>query len=212
MHELIETEKEFDRLSIVKPGQTSTSWAINVRIPLQELWVKKGKLSVYHQYCLFAGEGEIVNSRNYRPKIHKNCMAICFYCWKLVKINDKRGCIKAAGLLKDHWDHSCKIPRTKDRSACIIQTAYRNYRKRPTSFIKRVWEEVRNDDTPKEKKFLGMLGKEVIYSINMGYSSSISDYNSYGRFNSKLRQYKLYHQKSYSEHKRCQLWERLSQA
>jgi hypothetical protein len=46
----------------------------------------------------------------------------------------------------------------------------------------------------------------------MGYSSSISDYNSYGRFNSELRQYKLYFQNDYSEHKRCQLRERLSQA
>ncbi|PKK63321.1 hypothetical protein RhiirC2_855091 [Rhizophagus irregularis] len=33
-HELIETEKEFDRLSIVKPGQTLTSWAINVSYPV----------------------------------------------------------------------------------------------------------------------------------------------------------------------------------
>jgi hypothetical protein len=56
MHEMIETEKEFDRLSIVKPGQTLTSWAINVRIPLQELWAKKRKLSVYHIFCLFAGK------------------------------------------------------------------------------------------------------------------------------------------------------------
>jgi hypothetical protein len=169
IHEMIETEREFDKLSIVKPGQTLTSWAINVRIPLQELWAKKGKLSVYHQYCLFAEKGEIVNSRNCRPKIHKSCMAICFYCWKLVKINDKRGCIKAVDLLKNHWDLSCKIPITRDGSAHIIQMAYRNYRKRSTSFIKKVWEEVRNDDTSKEKKFLGMPHIDEIRSIKLAY-------------------------------------------
>jgi hypothetical protein len=69
------------------------------------------------------GEGEIVNSKKYQPQIHKSCMAICFYCWKLVKINDKRGHIKAEDLLRDHWDHSCKVPSTKDGSARIIQTA-----------------------------------------------------------------------------------------
>ncbi|CAG8458988.1 23119_t:CDS:2 [Rhizophagus irregularis] len=57
-NEITETEKEFDKLSIVKPGQTLTSWAINMRIPLQELWAKKKKLNVYHRFCLFAGSGE----------------------------------------------------------------------------------------------------------------------------------------------------------
>jgi hypothetical protein len=79
-NEMTETEKEFDRLSIVKPGQTLTSWAINVRISLQELWIKKEKLNVHHRYCLFAGfgEGEIINSNYYRPKIHKCCLPFAF--------------------------------------------------------------------------------------------------------------------------------------
>ncbi|GET64955.1 hypothetical protein GLOIN_2v1768910 [Rhizophagus irregularis DAOM 181602=DAOM 197198] len=38
--------------------QTLTSWVINVRIPLQELWAKKKKLSVYHRNCLFARLGK----------------------------------------------------------------------------------------------------------------------------------------------------------
>ncbi|GBB89269.1 hypothetical protein RclHR1_15970003 [Rhizophagus clarus] len=34
--------------------------------------------------------------------------------------------------------------------------AYRNFRKRPVSLAKRVWNMVRNDNTPDEKKFLGI--------------------------------------------------------
>ncbi|RGB26470.1 hypothetical protein C1646_770394 [Rhizophagus diaphanus] len=190
-HEVIETEKEFDRLSIVKPGQTLTSWVINVRIPLQELWIKKNKLS--------------------------SCMAICFHCWKLVKINDKRGRIKAEDLLTDHWNHSCMIPLTKDGCARIIQKAYRNYREKPTSYCKRVWEVVRNDDTPKEKKFLGMPyhGKKMImYSIfwNLALRSHpVVQGCSFTENTEDSFIKQLYNQKSYSEHKRDQLCERLRQ-
>ena len=42
--------------------------------------------------------------------------------------------------------------------ATVIQRAYRNYKKRPESSAKRVWEAVRNDGTPDRKKFLGILG------------------------------------------------------
>ncbi|GBC43415.2 hypothetical protein GLOIN_2v1510726 [Rhizophagus irregularis DAOM 181602=DAOM 197198] len=40
--------------------------------------------------------------------------------------------------------------------ATVIQQAYRNYKKRPESLAKKVWEIVRNDATPNDKKFLGM--------------------------------------------------------
>jgi hypothetical protein len=40
--------------------------------------------------------------------------------------------------------------------ATVIQRAYRNYKKRPASSAKRVWEVVRNDGTPDRKKFLGI--------------------------------------------------------
>ena len=43
--------------------------------------------------------------------------------------------------------------------ATVIQQAYRNYKKRPESLAKRVWEAVRNDGTPDRKKFLGILRK-----------------------------------------------------
>src|SRR5215211_5441749 len=38
--------------------------------------------------------------------------------------------------------------------ATVIQRAYRNYKKRPKSLAKQVWEVVRNDN---RKKFLGIL-------------------------------------------------------
>ena len=38
--------------------------------------------------------------------------------------------------------------------ATVIQRAYRNYKKRPESLAKRVWEAVRNDGTPDNMKFL----------------------------------------------------------
>src|SRR5271154_3872460 len=41
--------------------------------------------------------------------------------------------------------------------ATVIQRAYRNYKKRPESSAKQVWEVVRNDGTPDRKKFLGIL-------------------------------------------------------
>ena len=45
----------------------------------------------------------------------------------------------------------------KNFYATVIQRAYRNYKKRPESSAKRVWEAVRNDGTPDRKKFLGIL-------------------------------------------------------
>ena len=42
--------------------------------------------------------------------------------------------------------------------ATVIQQAYRNYKKRPESSVKRVWKGVRNDGTPNRKKFLGIFG------------------------------------------------------
>ena len=41
--------------------------------------------------------------------------------------------------------------------ATVIQQAYRNYKKRPESLAKRIWEAVRNDGIPDRKKFLGIL-------------------------------------------------------
>jgi hypothetical protein len=50
--------------------------------------------------------------------------------------------------------------------ATVIQRAYRNYKKRPESLAKRIWEVVRNDGTPDEKKFLGIKNES---SVQPGY-------------------------------------------
>src|SRR5256885_16445663 len=50
--------------------------------------------------------------------------------------------------------------------AVVIQRAYRNYKKRPESLAKRIWEAVRNDSTPNEKKFLGIKNES---SVQPGY-------------------------------------------
>ena len=47
----------------------------------------------------------------------------------------------------------------KNFYATVIQRAYRNYKKRPESLAKQIWEAVRNDGTPNRKKFLGILRK-----------------------------------------------------
>ena len=52
-------------------------------------------------------------------------------------------------------DHLCNKPLTNFGRARIIQQAWINYKRRPASFAKRVWEAARNDDTPKDLKFLG---------------------------------------------------------
>ena len=61
-------------------------------------------------------------------------MAICFDCWKLVKITDIKPKktyfggwrrygykIKSKDLLKYHWDNECFKAKTEDGSARLIQ-------------------------------------------------------------------------------------------
>ncbi|CAJ0914857.1 13029_t:CDS:2 [Entrophospora sp. SA101] len=47
-----------------------------------------------------------------------------------------------------------------DDAARIIQNAWRNY-KRPESLASQIWNAVRNDNTPNDKKFLGLTAREV---------------------------------------------------
>jgi hypothetical protein len=48
----------------------------------------------------------------------------------------------------------------KNFYATVIQRAYRNYKKRPESLAKRIWEAVRNDGTPDRKKLLGITPRD----------------------------------------------------
>jgi hypothetical protein len=47
--------------------------------------------------------------------------------------------------------------------ATVIQRAYRNYKKRPESSAKRIWEAVRNDGTPDRWKYLGIISRDEYY-------------------------------------------------
>src|SRR5437870_1650844 len=131
INKIIKVEKEYDTLSVIKPAQSLIAWAVKARIRLQEL-LSNQRFSVYHQYCLFAGfgDGRIVNSDYHRPRIHKSQMAICFGCWKLVKITNvepkktyfDEWCrygykVKSEDLMQNHWDHSCSKVRTCNGSA-----------------------------------------------------------------------------------------------
>ncbi|PKY52430.1 hypothetical protein RhiirA4_425268 [Rhizophagus irregularis] len=134
LKKIIGIEWEYDTLSVVKPGQSLVAWAVSVRIRLQELLANQ-RFSVYHRHCLFAGfgNGKMVNSDYHRPRINKSNMAICFDCWKLVKITDIKPKktyfsgwrrygyeIKSEDLMKYHWDNECSKAKTPDGSAQII--------------------------------------------------------------------------------------------
>ncbi|GBB85645.1 hypothetical protein RclHR1_12130006 [Rhizophagus clarus] len=77
---IVEIEKQYDYLSIIRPHETP---------------------HLYHVYCLFASFGQVksiihyINGELYgtpfdyrKPSVHKSQMAICFKCWKLVKITE----------------------------------------------------------------------------------------------------------------------------
>src|SRR5436305_3813687 len=103
----------------------------------------EGHGSYYHVFCLFGSSGQGVTKTYYsnyegrevaigyhRPNIHNSKMAICFDCWKLVKITDikpkktyfdgwrrYRYEIKSEDLMKYHWDNECSKAKTQDGSA-----------------------------------------------------------------------------------------------
>ncbi|GES95164.1 hypothetical protein GLOIN_2v1792321 [Rhizophagus clarus] len=107
------------------------------------------------------------------------------------------------GLAKDN---ECSKAKTEDGSAQLIQRAYRNYRKRSVSLEKQVWEAVRNDNTPREKKFLSMLNRDIYCTVNLNLWYSIDGL--YRPFNVSLNQF--YDCISYLKHKRRQLSNKLA--
>ena len=62
--------------------------------------------------------------------------------------------------------------------ATVIQRAYRNYKKRSKSLAKQVWEVVRNDGTPDNKKFLDIVPHGKTYHFINGKLTE-SNYVSY---------------------------------
>jgi len=174
LNQIFDNERLFDTLSTIKQNETPVQWAIRVRIPLQNL-LSAGKFSVYHRYCLFMsyGKGKFVNFNYYRPRIHKSHMAICFDCWKLIKIDDVNpkklfhftrqryvDYLEPKDLMQEHWDYECNKPKTNFGKARIIQIAYRNYKNRPESLATQAWNAMRNDGISDEK-FLGLTRRKV---------------------------------------------------
>ncbi|RGB22433.1 hypothetical protein C1646_776106 [Rhizophagus diaphanus] len=167
------------------------AWAVSVRIQLQELLANQ-RFSVYHQHCLFAGfgNGKMVNSNYYWLRINKSNMAICFDCWKLVKITDIKPKktyfsgwhrygyeIKSEDLMKYHWDNECSKAKTQMEVLRLSkQRAYRNYK------------------------------KGICYTVNLDIWYSIDGlYRPY-----HVLQDQLYDYINYLKHKRHQLFDRLA--
>lgn len=44
--------------------------------------------------------------------------------------------------MKHHWNTECSKAKTKDGGAQLIQNAYQNYKRRPKTLAKQVWEAV----------------------------------------------------------------------
>jgi hypothetical protein len=90
--------------------------------------------------------------------------------------------------------------------ATVIQQAYRNYKKKPESLAKRVWEAVRNDDTPDRWKYLGIIPRdEYYYYIN----GELIKFNQKSDYFNMLYNHTIYSAKTWAEEKRNQLAYRL---
>jgi len=91
--------------------------------------------------------------------------------------------------------------------ATVIQQAYRNYKKRPESLAKRIWEVVRNDGTPDNMKFLGMVSRsKTYYFINGKLIESNYVIDQFYVEN----QHNIYFTTTWIYEKRVQLWGRLA--
>jgi hypothetical protein len=68
-------EKIYNKLSIMRKGESSVQWGLRVKSTLQYL-LSRNEKSIYHSFCLFAGFGKGKFDESYynycRPKIHKN--------------------------------------------------------------------------------------------------------------------------------------------
>src|SRR5688572_23959174 len=145
---MVKVEKIYDNLSIISSYETPQQWAIRVKNTLQAL-ITEGHESYYHVFCLFGSSGQGVTKTYYdnyegrevaigyhRPNIHNSKMAICFDCWKLVKITDikpkktyfsgwqRYGYEIKPKDMKYHWDNECSkiiIPSASNfEPVCIL--------------------------------------------------------------------------------------------
>jgi hypothetical protein len=94
----------------------------------------------------------------------------------------------------------------KNFYATVIQRAYRNYKKRPESLAKRIWEAVRNNGTPDRWKYLGIISRDVYYYYING--ELIESNGKIDHFN-VLYRHTLFSARTWAEEKRDQLTYRL---
>ncbi|CAG8835116.1 41655_t:CDS:1, partial [Gigaspora margarita] len=81
--------------------------------------------------------------------------------------------LESSDLMQEHWDHDCFKPQTQDGYARIIQTAWRNYKQRSELLATQVWNSLKTDNYPNDKKFLGITPQKVNRSDRYSYI----DYN-----------------------------------
>ncbi|GBB83622.1 hypothetical protein RclHR1_10310005 [Rhizophagus clarus] len=163
---MIEVEKIYDNLSIIS------------------LSSEQGITKTY--YSIYEGRELVIDY--HRPNIHNSKIAICFDCWKLAKIPDVKPKktyfagwkrygyeIKPEDLMKHHWNNECSKAKTEDESVWLIQRTYRNYKKKPISLAKQIWEAIRNNNTPRKKKFLDMPSRKIHCTVNLDIWYSINE-------------------------------------
>ncbi|CAG8826128.1 28887_t:CDS:1, partial [Gigaspora margarita] len=81
--------------------------------------------------------------------------------------------LEPSDLMQEHWDCDYFRPQTQDGYARIIQTAWKNYKQRPESLATQVWNFLKTDNYPNDKKFLGITPQKVNHSDGYSYI----DYN-----------------------------------
>nr|CAG8523891.1 5360_t:CDS:2 [Entrophospora candida] len=62
--------------------------------------------------------------------------------------------VEPKDLMQNHGDHECFRPKTDFRYIRIIQQSWRNYEQRPESTATKIWNDLKADDYPDDKKFL----------------------------------------------------------
>ena len=199
IEKMVEMEKIYDNLSIIRSFETPQQWAIRVKATLQTL-IAEGYRSFYHVFCLFGSFGQGVTKTCYnhwagrelpisyhRPSVHKSQMAICFKCWKLVKITEVKPRkeyfdgwrrwgykIKSEDLMKDHWDNSCfkaetatiaknTIPSAPNFEPACISPARQRSASAPE--IRNLWNDRSNMPNISSRTTLGDLAEAYFDSV-----------------------------------------------
>jgi len=87
-----------------------------------------------------------------------------------------------------HWDNECDKPKTDFGKARIIQRAWRRFQEKEPSNARLAWNSLPNDNTPDDKKFLGLIPQKIKNPdsldrlkthLNKEYAEYIKEYNRY---------------------------------